>query len=95
MIKNDESLVLKFNPFINTKYKIQMKLTDNFLRMSRDMIAHVPEQNREKLVNEVRNIFKNVGEPSFFSIEEMIDFFHSIIKQNSVSQEFFKESQVI
>ena len=84
MIKNDEPLVLKFNPFISTKYKIQTKLTDDFIKMSRDMISKVPENNREKFVIEVKNIFKNAGEPSFYSISEMIEFFHSIIKQNSV-----------
>jgi hypothetical protein len=88
MIKNDEPLVLQFNPFISSKYKIQMKLKDDFVSMSRDMISKVPEHNREKFVIEVRKIFKNVGEPSFYSISEMIDFFHSIIKQNSVREVF-------
>lgn len=84
MIKDNEDLVLMFNPFICDKRKIPMKFKNEFVKLSKDIINHVPEQNRCKFVTEAKTIFNNFGGDSFFSILEMIEFFHSTIRQNSV-----------
>ena len=85
MIKESEDLVLQFNPFICKTRKIPMKLTNEFVKLSKDMINHVPKENTKKFVTEARKILNNVGTHSFYSIPEMIEFFHSAIKQNSVN----------
>jgi hypothetical protein len=84
MIKDDEYLILQFNPFVNEKNKIPMKLTEEFVKLSKDIINHVPSKNTPKFVNEAKKIFNNISTHSFYSIPEMIEFFHSAIKQNSV-----------
>ena len=84
MIKDDEDLILQFNPFICKKKRIPMKLEKEFVKLSKDIINHVPEQNTRNFVEEAKNIFNNISTHSFYSIPEMIEFFHSAIKQNSV-----------
>ena len=88
MIRDDEDLILQFNPFVCETRKIPMKLKDEFIKLSGDMINHVSEQNRKKFVTEAKKILNNISTHSFYSIFEMIEFFHSAIKQNSVGFNF-------
>lgn len=84
MIKNNEDLVLMFNPFICEKRKIPMKLEREFVKLSEDIIAHVPEANTQRFVIEAQKVFNNISTHSFFSVSEMVEVFHSAVKQNSV-----------
>jgi hypothetical protein len=84
MIKDDETLILLFNPFVSANHKISVKLTSEFVKMSRNMIKIVPDKNTSVFVEEMKKILDGTSDQSFFSIIEMIEFFHGIIKQNSV-----------
>ena len=53
--------------------------------MSKEMIQEVPPKNMNKFLKEMKKILNNTGTNTFYSIPEMIEFFHKIIKQNSVS----------
>lgn len=84
MIKDDETLILLFNPFVSANHKIKVKLTSEFMKMSRNMIKIVPEKNTSVFVKEMKKILDGYNKESFYSIIEMIEYFHAIIKQNSV-----------
>ena len=87
MIRDDEGLILQFNPFVNEQHKIALKLKSEFVKLSTDMLKEVPKKNTEKFVVEVQKILNNIEANTFYSIPEMVDFFHSIIKKNSVRTE--------
>ena len=85
MIKDDEDLILKFNPFICKNRQIPMKLKKEFVKLSKDIINNVPKENTKQFVNEAKKLFNNISTHSFYSVPEMIEFFHQAIKQNGVN----------